>query len=418
MSEDVTLLLAIPTYERHKDIEYLLRTIHFLSSYTNVKVVIFDSSKGEKTERIIDEFKRNNFNNLSYEKVDEAIPSNEKVFLIYEQYANACSHIWILHDHTIFTKEAFNYLIKSLEMGNDYFFLQMQGNKYCSMTFDDKQAFAQKNAWLIGKIGASIVRTSTFISDVNWKYYREKYLTSSNINFSHIGFYLERLCENNFSIAEIEFPRSQFTDTHKYEKLSWEKEALRICTECWGSVISSLPECYSNKESIISSIDQYFLNSYKLLMGRLQGYYTIDDYKKYDKWIKLVFPDLSNDAYNIATMPEDDLLEKYVKPFKDRLNDEISRGKSVYIYGAGKHGIECLELMELANILPKGFIVSNIAGNPESIRGIKVYELRKVLQEREPVFAILAVMETLQLEIIKLLTSEVNKGQDITWMKY
>lgn len=418
MREEIILLIAIPTYERCIDIDRLLKAISFISAYTNVKVVIFDSSKDNETEKTTNDYMRRGFNNLSYEKLDERIPSNEKVFLIYERYVNTCEYMWILHDHTIFTQESFDYLINNLRFGYDFIYLQMQGDRYNSKEYDDRQVFAQKNAWLIGKIGASIVRTSTLIKDVNWEYYSKKYLTNININFSHVGFYLERISEKDFSILEVEFPRSQFTDTHKYEKLSWEKEALRICTECWGSVIMSLPETYSDKRSIISTIDQYFLNIYKLLLGRLHGYYTIDDYNKYEKWIKLVFPNLLKDAYNIATLSEDILIEKYVKPFKDRIKDELNSGRDIYIYGAGKHGIECLELMEVADISPKGFIVSDMAGNPENIRGTKVYELRYVLQENKPIFAILAVMEKLQKEIVELIKKEVDMGQDITWIKY
>ena len=418
MEEKFILLIAIPTYKRCIDIDSLLKAISFVSAYINVKVVIFDSSKDNETKKVTNDYMRRFFSNLSYERLDERIPSNEKVFLIYERYANTCEYLWILHDHTIFTQESFDYLINNLRLGYDFIYLYTQGNRYGLKEYDNRQSFAQKNAWFLGKMGASIVRTTTLIKDVNWEYYSKKYLTHRNINFSHVGFYLERLCEKDFSILEIEFPRSQFIDTRKYEKLSWEKEALRICTECWGSVIMSLPQIYTDKKSIISTIDWYFLNIYKLLLGRLQGYYTIDDYKKYEKWIKLVFPNLIKDAYNIATLPEDTLIEKYVKPFKDRLRDEINSGRDIYIYGAGKHGIECLELMEIADILPKGFIVSDMAGNPENIRGIKVYELGYVLCDNKPIFTIIAVMEELQKEIIKLIKKEVDKGQDITWMKY
>lgn len=418
MSKENNLLIAIPTYERCLDVKRQLEAIKFLSDYPNVQIVIFDSSVDNKTENVVNELKMNGLCNVKYEKIEKNISSNEKVFLIYENYANAFSYIWILHDHTIFLKEAFDYLIENLKNGDDFFFLRMQGSKYYANTYNDKQIFAQKNAWLLGKMGASIVKTGTFLTGIDWDYYRNKYITNKNINFSHVGFFFERFCDDQFSIVEIEFPSSQFMDTHKYEKLSWEKEALRICTECWGSVIMSLPDRYNNKKNIIASIDQYFLNTYKLLIGRQQGYYNILDYIRYKKWIRLVFPNLCKDAFYIAVLSKSDLMKKYVSPLKKRIKIEIKNGRRVYIYGAGKHGMECLELMQMAGIPINGFLVSNMEGNPEFIRGYRVYELRMVLKEKIPVFAILAVMDELQYEIISLLRQEVDKGQDITWMKY
>ena len=54
MSDENTLLIAIPTYKRSEDVGELLRAIYFVSAYRNVTVIIFDSSTDDKTLRIVD----------------------------------------------------------------------------------------------------------------------------------------------------------------------------------------------------------------------------------------------------------------------------------------------------------------------------------------------------------------------------
>ena len=156
----------------------------------------------------------------------------------YEKYCQQYEYIWVIHDHTLFPKGAFDYIYRSIDENDDFVFLRMQGNGFSRKTYHDVRVFAQNSAWLLGKMGASIVRCETMLRNVDWDYYKKKYLRKATINFSHVGFYLERISEiDNPKLVELEFPRDQFEDTHKYDKLSWEKEALRICTQCWGSVI-------------------------------------------------------------------------------------------------------------------------------------------------------------------------------------
>ena len=290
VKEQKRLLISIPTYERPQDIENFLDNVIFLSEYKDIDVVIVDSSKDESTKRIVRTKAENIFCNLHYKHCNHLIPSNRKLFLVYEKYCCSYKYIWVIHDHTLFTQEAFDYIYKSIESNGDFYFLRMQGNEFSRKLYHDVEGFAKSNAWLLGKMGASIVNCKTMLRNAGWDYYKKKYLRRDRINFSHVAFYLERLSEiDKPKLVELEFPRDQFEDTHKYDKLSWEKEALRICTQCWGSVILGLPEVYTNKTEIIKSIDSYFLTKYKLIEGRKDGYYNFLQYLKYKKWIKLVY---------------------------------------------------------------------------------------------------------------------------------
>ena len=50
----------------------------------------------------------------------------------------------------------------------------------------------------------------------------------------------------------------------RYKKPSWENDAIRICLECWGNVLTLLPEQYTNKKEALKTQDKWFLSKYNL----------------------------------------------------------------------------------------------------------------------------------------------------------
>lgn len=413
------ILISIPTYERPKDIKELLNKIIFIKEYNFIDVLVIDSSIDEKTKCIAKQFSERGFKNLHYKHCESRISSNKKVFLIYQSYCQYYEYIWIMHDHTLFTKEALDYICKMMDGKEDLIFLRMQGNTFLRRTYDNIEQFAQSNAWLIGKMGSSIVRSERMLITTDWNYFRKKFLKRNTINFSHVGFYLERISEiNKPKLAELEFPRDQFVDTHKYERLSWEKEVLRICTQCWCNLIFQLPRAYKNKLQILNSIDHYFLTKYKLIEGRRYGYYNLLEYLRYRKWIRIVFPELYVDAFKISVYPYNVLEEKYIAPLREVISIEKNKGREIYIYGAGRHGVECLNFMRMAGIGLDGFLVSSLSDNPTTIRGHIVYELDERIKKGFSVFAIISVMNELQNEIEANLREKLDNGADISWCTF
>ena len=267
-------------------------------------------------------------------------------------------------------------------------------------------------------MGASVVNSQSFIKGINWGKYKKKFLAKKLLNFSHIGLYFERASEiEEFKPVTLEFPRELFCDTRKYEKLSWEKEVVRICTQCWGMVISSLSDSYTNKSEVLMSIDAYFLTKYKLIEYRGKGFYNIFEYLKYRKWMKKTLPNLCHEALKIALCPCSALKKIYSKEILDEINAAKADNRKVYIYGAGKHGIECLDFLEYCEAPIDGFLVTSKKGNPDDIRNYPVCELSDAI-EKDKIFAILAVMDELKKEIIEVIKSRNNKGKDIMWKEF
>lgn len=389
--KDTTLALCIPTYKRPEAIrEFLDAEAKILKNHL-VDLVIVDSSPDGKTSDLVEDFIKSGFGNISYCRVDENISSNEKFFWIYQNYSDKYDYIWITHDHTLYNEESIEYILNVLDNHADFIFLKAQCPEFKNYETKDLCDFFYDSAWLLGKMGASIVKTSSFLNGVDWEKVKEKYLTPQKINFSHVGFYFERAAQmNDFTAVTIEIPTDYFLDLYRNRKLSWENEAVRICTQCWGSVISELPDKYTNKMETIQSIDPYFLTAYKLIEYRKCGCYSWLDFLKYHKWIKLVFPHLYKDAGIIALLPMKYLISKYSKGYSEKIADCRRQGKKICVYGAGKHAHESIDFFTGVGIEIDAVLVTDKRGNVDKLCDILVYDAKEYIENND-VFVVVAV---------------------------
>ena len=96
------LAIAVPTYNRSKDIEYFIEQESFALGYEDVDLLIYDSSENEDTEQVVGKYLDDGFRNLIYIKYPSKMPSNEKFFRIYMELGEQYDYIWMIHDHTVF----------------------------------------------------------------------------------------------------------------------------------------------------------------------------------------------------------------------------------------------------------------------------------------------------------------------------
>lgn len=411
------LTICIPTYNRANDVEYFLRTeLEILLDYS-INVSVFDSSENEDTEHVVEGLKETPLD-LTYYKMDSNISSNEKFFLIYEKMCSEYEYVWITHDHTVFNKESLVYILENLKENVDFYFLKTQCSSFCSFETKDLNKFLYDSAWLLGKMGASIVNSKTFLNEVNWEFMKKKYLDEKCLNFSHIGFYFERASEvENFTAITMEFPREYFLDTHRNRKLSWDNEVIRICTECFGSVITKLPDTYTNKKDVLQTIDCYFLTKYKLIEYKKRGIYNIKSFMKYGKWIRKIFPNLYKAAFNIAVLPYSISLYINSKELVRGIKTAKSVGRKVCVYGAGKHAQECIEFARLLNISFDAVLVTSMGGNLNELDGVTVYEAERYLAEIKA-YIVICVGLSGQSEILEYLEKLKKKKYDIEYQKF
>lgn len=402
------VVVCIPTYNRADEIRTVLeKEIDFLHRH-GVDVHIFDSSETAETKEVAAGYRK--YGNLYYHAVDSSICSNEKVFRIYREYAGQYEYIWVIHDHTVFTEEALCYILDRLEDNIGYYFLKIQSQAFGWEDVTDSEKLLYETAWLSGRFGTVILKSDSFLQDVDWEYFSRKYLTEKMWNYAHIGFFFERASQiADFKARIIQFPRDLFSDISQNQKTGWYRDSVRICLECWGEVISSLPDSYTNKQAVLQTQDKWFISNYSLITYKKNRVYGIWQYWKYRKWIKIITPDENRNAFLISFLPVSISWRLYTKKLILDIRRNQLEGRKICIYGAGRHAIECLDYLECCGIGIDAFLVTRKEGNPDNIREYPVYQADDYVRDKT-VFVVIAIMSDKVSEIKEYLTSLEGKN--------
>ncbi len=419
VNDKKTLCVAIPTFNKHENIQRKLESEIAVFNKYDIDIYIFDSSSDSLTEEVIEDYSKKGYSNIFLKKYNDNPSSNEKVYRIFEWAAEAgYEYLWMIHDHTVCNEEAIVFLMNILKSEkNDFLLLNMQAGEYKIEKFDDINDFLLKGAWRLNSFGASIVKTDTFLGGVDWTFMRRKYGDNKTLNYSHIGFYFERIAEMKYPlISQIFFERKDFIDFNRTKKIEWEKDTIRLCLECWGEVITRLPDVYENKREVLRSQDRWFLSKYSLLIYRKKGYFSFKEFYKYRKWLKTIFPEDYWRDFFICILPYK-LAERFIcKKLGDHLTEAKRKEKEIFIFGAGRHAVECASFLLERGTEFQGFIVSDIKGNPEELLNHKVYLAKK---ESLPshITVLIAVLSSGVEEVIALLQNLTDEGMDIEIIK-
>ena len=218
VNDKKTLCVAIPTFNKHENIQRKLESEIAVFNKYDIDIYRLDSSSDSLTEEVIEDYSQKGYSNIYLKKYKDNPSSNEKVYRIFEWAAEAgYEYLWMIHDHTVCNEEAIVYLMNILKLEkNDFLLLNMQAGEYKIEKFDDINDFLLKGAWRLNSFGASIVKTDTFLGGVDWTIMRRKYGDDKTLNYSHIGFYFERIAEMKCPlISQIFFERKDFIDFNR-----------------------------------------------------------------------------------------------------------------------------------------------------------------------------------------------------------
>ncbi len=409
---DMKLCICMPTCNRSKCIARVLSTEIEMLKKLNIDIRIYDSSNEDDTKSLVLEYQNKGYENLFYEQIDYAVHPNRKAYQIFrDAELTEYDYIWLLHDHTVCMETvALSYILYALEKGYDFYLLNMQSNSYRITQIQNLDEFLVLGAWPLNSFGASIVKVKTFLKGTDWKVISDKYLQEKTLNYSHVGFYFERAAQiDNIKICKLELLRECFLDFLRYQKTSWDKDTIRICTECWGSNILMLPNMYHTKYQALRTQDRWFLTKYKLLMYKKSGQYGIRSFLRYRKWMKVICPEAYWTDTMIALLPFG--VSKYICCHRivRRINKARYLGWKIMIYGAGRHAVECAELLKDIEMDFDGFVVTRKQGNPDSLLGYPVQEAQAFL-ESENTLVIIAVLTSGVKEVEKYIEKIKSKN--------
>lgn len=387
------LCLAIPTHNRVEDVKNKLEHEIALFAECDIDVHIFDSSTNEDTEKLVGSFRDAGYGNLFFHQYSDGPSSNEKVYRIFEWASGTdYEYIWMIHDHTICNEDAVEYLMRALDQKADFLLLNMQAGGYGIKRFENLDHFLLEGAWRLNSFGASVVRNKTFLTGIDWEKMRRIYGGSKTLNYSHIGLYFERAAKLQTPyIMQVYFDRKDFLDFNRGKKIQWEADTLRICLECWGEVISRLPQSYHCKLETLRSQDRWFLSKYSLLGYRKKGFYDFGKFMRYRKWLQIIYPEDLHRDFWISVLPYRIGMRCFCGKLIKSMRRARKNGDQIYIFGAGRHAIECAVFLQEINEDFDGFVVSDRSGNPDELLGHEVWEAKKVLPGKNS-FVLLAIL--------------------------
>ncbi len=417
VKEDIRLSVCIPTYNRAECIERVLQEeIAFFRDH-EIDCYVYDSSTVQDTEAVVERYIREGYGNLFYRHVDSSIHSAKKAYSIWREMGESeYDFVWLIHDHTVcLNGSALDFIKGELAKEYDFYIMNLQCSRNGLTEAADLDEFLLMGAWPLNSFGASIVNTRTFLRGVDWQLMEDKFLSPRTINHSHIGFYFERAAQiPGFRACRLELERESFIDFLRNEKTSWDGETIRICTECWGSVISMLPEVYHCKEKAMLTQDKWFLSTYKMIFYKRSGQYGLKAFRKYRKWLAQIRPEDYRKNLLIACLPFAVSKRLYCNKVIGQVQKARARKASVLIFGAGRHAVECANLLDNLNLEYDGFLVTNREGNPETLLDHPVSEAAAYVKDKR-CFVFIAILTSGALEVGKYLDTLRAGGSQVEW---
>ncbi|MDY3917274.1 MAG: hypothetical protein SOZ01_11250 [Selenomonadaceae bacterium] len=394
MRTDKLLCISIPTYNRAAVLEQKLEHELPICAQLGIDVYVYDSSTEQDTQELCEGYQQRRLDNLYYVAVAADVPSNDKIYRIWREGAQAgYQYVWMINDHmTCIDAQGLQYILQCLRGGADFYLLHMQAQAEAVQRYADLNAFFQEAAWRLNGFGTAILRTEHFLEGTDWSYYRQKYVRQPYMNYSQIGYYFERLAELAApQIAEIRLPRAWFVDFWRHERPAWDADTIRICTECWCRTLLALPAVYRHKVAAIRTQDKWFLARFKLLQYRQEHLYGLKLFLRYGRYFYLLHGAAVGHDFLIALLPYAWSRKLYYGRLLALAEQARAAGQPLYVYGAGRHGMECAQLLQALNIEFQGFLVTSLHGNPRGVLRHPVQEAECVLTKETP-YVIIAVL--------------------------
>lgn len=376
---DFRTVIAIPTYNSLDNLRIVLEKNYRILTNHNCDIYLYDSSENDDTRNYV--FKEYNFPNVFYKRIDSSVRSNEKVFMIYEELSAEYEYLWMNRDSTWFDDELVECIFQELTTHNpDIVYIEGTPNEYLTIEYDSVTDFFEKANCGMTFFGSTIINTKTLLSDVDWNYYRSKYLDSECWNFSHVGFQIEQSTRLKvFQGVYLGFP-TQYRHYTKTES-TWYPEIVRIWSCCWVSLIDKLAESLQLdsdvKNKILCSPPDRFRDDF-LILYRALGWYDMQKYELYCNWIIRISSVRQVRLKEIALMTENEAYDACVYYVKKMVESAVSGYDKIVIYGAGKYGKNAARILELAGVSIDGYIVTNV-DNQNASDDAKIYALTEYL---------------------------------------
>ncbi len=382
------LAICIPTYERSDIVcEFVQHKVEDYLQY-DVDIYFFDSSVSTETKDVVCSYYAYN-SRVFYIPLSPDVQSNQKVFIIFskEKLYKEYEYVWVCSDALRCRKNVLDSVLDYLEKCKPDLLVI---NKWLPVKneflwYGDSNKFLADCALSTTYYGGVIVR-GTVLDEKIWEKFKEKYLAPYLINFSHVKFYYEYIAMHlDGKYACLTVSPQEMTESTLKKTSGWYRECFEMLSEGWIEVIDSLPSIYSkeSKDLAVKSFGHRIIGGSNLVRLKKAKIYNVSILIKYWKQICRMTDESLLHLGVIALCPNcflDKLIDNKIRVEFRKLK-KISRGKKIYIYGAGVYGKKLYYLCKKNKIKICGFCVTTLNDTSTEIEGLPVYELTELKSE-------------------------------------
>ena len=289
------LAIAIPTYNRTEILEENIRIMLPELQQHGIPVFISDDSSGLQTKIMVERL-RQEYEYIYYQHNQSGLGHDKNFFATLGMSDH--DYVWYMGDSVYCKPGCLREILKALEMGADFIFVNSYAKDKHSRLIGDAHAFLLERAWYLTLTGATVYGRqprSLLIDESRKACWR---------NFVQLGLILEYCSQQSVSLYWHGTPSLGF---NKKKRSYWMKNALDVFVGDWTTLIRSFPVLFSTAEmqAVIRSHAAHtnIFGLKSLIFFRANEGLTVPIINKYKKEYAVASPTSVSMAYAVARIP-------------------------------------------------------------------------------------------------------------------
>ena len=412
---DNRVLMCVPTYNRPDMVKEVLE--YELPYYKNYSMDLcyYDSSADNRTARIIEQYTKEGCLNVFLKKMPSELCLDYKlVEILKEAERSQYDYLWLVNDSISITKEALDIVFSMLDDSYDLIRLPLAGDgSLKDLICTDVNKWFQQCSQGMAHMASTVMSASLLKkAPHDWEYLVERYIGSNELGDGHgfffmVAFFLEQ-------IAKLESFKGIFIGNRvkwrrdsplKGSQIYWKKYVFQTWAKSYVDTIMLLPEVYTKKKQVIRRSDNLSPGRFSqsmLIRYRLNGLYSLRIFFQYKKYLPFVTNVPIHKCMVLSCLPVFLLKIVYGKNnieesmWSERLEEIVKKigDRPVIVYGAGLYGERVVKELKKGEKKSQiiGIAVTNHSNNVSSIEGVRVYEMRELLEYRKKAAVIIAAL--------------------------
>lgn len=305
--------IIIPTCNRPEAIRFLLAYSAPLDRRLGVDIIIYDSSDNELTQEIVNEFRRDGYYNVFYQRYNglfDGFSLDHKIIQIYKDYADYYDYIWVCRDGLIpIIDEIIEKLryYKKVNVGciivDSKFRNEGIEKEKCYRTINDCVQFLREQASRLQTLGMLI-----FSGEFAKRLVATEPINDSNYSLWQMAAPFHAFAKSPFEV--VFFTRNVFAlNEHAAIAHFWGKaeKTIRQWGERWYHIIMDMPEVYNDAKKdclMVYTVDFHPFSAKRVMELRIYGGLNIDLVHKNSAILKQVSQTPMWYFYTISLCPK------------------------------------------------------------------------------------------------------------------